>query len=86
MAQVDGVGILEQLNRAFKYKFIFRYEVNKLVGSQALLPSFMQWFNLQLLHVSLKYRTTTLVLVGEPQHLIGMERFFLEQYHKIIFN
>jgi len=55
--QVGGMGILERLNRTFKYDFIFRHEVNVLDDLKRLAPQFRQWYNQERLHSSLGYRT-----------------------------
>lgn len=55
--QVGGMGILERLNRTFKYDFVFRNEVNVLDDLKQLAPQFQQGYNQRRLHSSLGYRT-----------------------------
>lgn len=71
VAQVGGMGILERLNRTFKHEFIFRHEVNTLADVQALLPSFMNWYNERRLHSSLGYRTPAAVLAEEAAAVLS---------------
>lgn len=65
VAQVGGMGILERLNRTFKYEFVFRQEVNTLADLKALLPAFQRWYNEQRLYSSVGYRTPATVLAHE---------------------
>ncbi len=37
VAQVDGLGLLERLNRTFKHEFVFRHEVNTRADLKALV-------------------------------------------------
>lgn len=55
--QVGDMGILERLNRTFKYDFIFQHEVNVLDDPKGLAPQFRQWYNQERRHSSLAYRT-----------------------------
>jgi putative transposase len=54
--QEGGMGILERLNRTFKYEFVFRHEVTTSVDLQALVPRFQDWYNRERLHSSLGYQ------------------------------
>lgn len=65
VAEVGGMGILERLNRTFKHEFMFRHEVNTLADVEALLPSFLSWYNERRLHSSLGYRTPAEALAEE---------------------
>jgi putative transposase len=49
------VGILERLNRTFKYDFVFRHEVEVLDDLKRLGSQFQQWYNQERLHSSLGY-------------------------------
>lgn len=71
VAQVGGMGILERLNRTFKHEFIFRHEVRTLTELQALLPSFLSWYNERRLHSSLEYRTPASVLADEAAAVLS---------------
>jgi putative transposase len=54
--QEGGMGILERLNRTFKYEFVFRHEVTTSIDLQALVPRFQDWYNRERLHSSLGYQ------------------------------
>lgn len=54
--QKGGMGILERLNRTFKYEWLFRHECGTLVELQALADRFERWYNHQRRH-SLAYQT-----------------------------
>jgi putative transposase len=54
--QAGGLGILERLNRTFKYEFVFRHEVTTSIELQALVPRFQDWYNQERLHSSLGYQ------------------------------
>jgi putative transposase len=54
--QAGGMGILERLNRTFKYEFVFRHEVTTSTELQALAPRFQDWYNQERLHSSLGYQ------------------------------
>ncbi len=56
MTQVGGMGILERLNRTFKYEFIFRHEVNTSIQLRELVPQFQNWYNRERLHSSIGYQ------------------------------
>lgn len=71
VAQVGGMGILERLNRTFKHEFMFRHEVNTLADVEALLPSFISWYNERRLHSSLEYRTPAAVLAEEAAAVLS---------------
>jgi putative transposase len=52
-----GMGILERLNRTFKYEFVFRHEVTTSAELKELVPRFRVWYNRERLHSSLGYQT-----------------------------
>jgi putative transposase len=52
-----GMGILERLNRTFKYEFVFRHEVTTSAELKELVPRFQVWYNQERLHSSLGYQT-----------------------------
>jgi transposase InsO family protein len=54
--QTGGLGIVERLNRTFKYEFVFRHEVTTSAELKALVPQFRQWYNQERLHSSLGYQ------------------------------
>jgi putative transposase len=55
--QVGGMGVVERLNRTFKYDFVFRHEVTTSLELKALAPRFQDWYNQERLHSSLGYQT-----------------------------
>jgi transposase InsO family protein len=63
--QVGGMGILERLNRTFKYEFVFRHEVEVLDDLKRLGPQFQQWYNQERLHSSLGYEVPWQQLTAE---------------------
>lgn len=52
-----GMGILERLNRTFKYEFVFREEVSSLPDLLRVAPDFERWYNHERLHSSIGYDT-----------------------------
>ena len=54
--QAGGMGIVERLNRTFKYEFVFRHEVTTSAELKALVPQFRKWYNQERLHSSLGYQ------------------------------
>ena len=63
--QVGGMGILERLNRTFKYDFVFRHEVDRLDDLKELARQFQQWYNQERLHSSLGYQVPWQQLVAD---------------------
>ncbi|MGL4609135.1 MAG: integrase core domain-containing protein, partial [Trueperaceae bacterium] len=57
VSQKGGMGILERLNRTFKYPFIFRHELPDFSHLQQLCQSFKSWYNEQRKHSALGYAT-----------------------------
>jgi putative transposase len=55
--QVGGRGVVERLNRTFKYDVVFRHEVTTALELKALAPRFQDWYNQERLHSSLGYQT-----------------------------
>jgi putative transposase len=55
--QAGGMGLVERLNRTFKYDFVFRHEVTTSFELKALAPRFRDWYNQERLHSSLGYQT-----------------------------
>jgi putative transposase len=51
------MGILERLNRTFKYQFIFRHELSDFAHLQSLCQQFKSWYNEQRKHSALRYAT-----------------------------
>ena len=54
--QPGGLGVVERLNRTFKYEFVFRHEVTTSAELKALVPQFRKWYNQERLHSSLGYQ------------------------------
>lgn len=61
--QKGGMGILERLNRTFKYDYLFRLEINSLQDLHDSLKDFRSWYNTVRLHSSLNYQTPWSVLL-----------------------
>lgn len=57
VSQKGGMGILERLNRTFKYQFVFRHELSDFSTLQALCQQFKIWYNEQRKHSALGYAT-----------------------------
>ena len=55
--QVGGMGLVERLNRTFKYDVVFRHEVATSFELKALVSRFRDWYNQERLHSSLGYQT-----------------------------
>lgn len=53
--QKGGMGILERLNRTWKYAWLFRHEYHTLLDVQALAERFKTWYNHERRHSSLAY-------------------------------
>ena len=68
VSQVGGMGILERLNRTYKYQFAFRHDWQSLPELRSALPTFMHWYNHQRRHSALSYNTPwhTLVSMAPP--------------------
>lgn len=45
VSQRGGMGILERLNRTYKYAFAFRHDWKSLAEVQSALPDFHRWYN-----------------------------------------
>ena len=63
--QVGGMGILERLNRTFKYESVFRDEMETSDQLRTHLPEFHKWYNEERWHSSLGYQTPQQVLLQE---------------------
>ncbi len=62
-------GVLERLNRTYKYSFAFRHDWKSLAEVQSALPDFHRWYNRQRRHSALNYGTpwVTLTTVANPR-------------------
>ncbi len=69
VSQKGGMGILERLNRTYKYSFAFRHDWNSLAEVQQALPDFYRWYNRERRHSALDYRTpwATLTKAANPR-------------------
>ncbi len=69
VSQKGGMGILERLNRTYKYAFAFRHDWKALAEVQTALPDFHRWYNRQRRHSALNYGTpwVTLTTVANPR-------------------
>jgi putative transposase len=65
--QKGGMGILERLNRTWKYQWLFRHEYSTLQGVQALADSFKAWYNRKRRHSALAYTTPWSVLTNDAK-------------------
>lgn len=63
--QVGRMGILERLNRTFKYDSVFRDEIDTVAQLRAHLPEFEQWYNEDRLHSSAGYKPPIQTLFQE---------------------
>ena len=69
VSQKGGMGVLERLNRTYKYSFAFRQDWNSLVEVQTALPDFHRWYNRDRRHSALNYDTpwATLTEAANPR-------------------
>lgn len=69
VSQKGGMGVLERLNRTYKYSYAFRRDWNSLAEVQTALPDFHRWYNRQRLHSALNYDTpwATLTKAANPR-------------------
>jgi len=51
------MGLVERLNRTFKYDVVVRHEVTTSLDLKALVPQFRDWYNQERLRSSLGYQT-----------------------------
>ena len=66
---VGGMGILERLNRTFKYESVFRDESETSGQLRAHLPEFQRWYNEERLHSRVGYQTPYQALLQEVMAL-----------------
>ncbi len=69
VSQKGGMGVLERLNRTYKYAFAFRHDWKSLAEVQTALPDFHRWSNQQRRHSALGYCTpwATLMIAANPR-------------------
>ncbi len=69
VSQKGGMGVLERLNRTYKYSYAFRYDWCSLTEVQTALPDFHHWYNRQRRHSALNYDTpwATLAEAANPR-------------------
>ncbi len=69
VSQQGGMGILERLNRTYKYAFAFRHDWNSLAEVQTALPDFRRWYNRERRHSALNYDIpwATLTAAANPR-------------------
>jgi transposase InsO family protein len=67
VSQKGGMGILERLNRTFKYQFIFRHELTDFITVDALCSDFKLWYNHQRKHSAIGYSTPWATLVTQTK-------------------
>ena len=63
--QVGGMGILERLNRTFKYESVCRDEIETATQLRTHLPEFERWYNEERLHSSVGYQPPMQALLQE---------------------
>lgn len=69
--QKGGMGILERLNRTWKYQWLFRHEYQTLLDVQDLADRFKTWYNYERRHSSLAYAAPWSVLAKAAKvHLV----------------
>ncbi len=64
VSQKGGMGILERLNRTYKYAFAFRHDWKSLAEVQTALPDFHHWYNRERRHSALSYTAPWATLTG----------------------
>lgn len=64
VSQKGGMGVLERLNRTYKYAFAFRHDWKSLAEVQSALPDFHRWYNRERRHSALNYCTPWATLAG----------------------
>lgn len=64
VSQKGGMGVLERLNRTYKYAFAFRQDWSSLAEVQTSLPDFHRWYNRERRHSALNYDTPWATLTG----------------------
>jgi len=57
VSQAGGTGILERLNRTYKYQFAFRQDWQSIADVQAAMSEFHRWYNTERRHSTLGYAT-----------------------------
>jgi putative transposase len=69
ISQKGGMGMLERLNRTYKYSYAFRHDWRSLAEVQTALPAFHRWYNRERRHSALNYHTpwATLAGVADPR-------------------
>ena len=67
VSQKGGMGILERLNRTFKYQFIFRHELTDFTAVEVLCSEFKHWYNHQRKHSAIGYSTPWATLVTQTK-------------------
>lgn len=65
VSQKGGMGILERLNRTFKYQFIFRHDLSDFAHLQKLCQQFKSWYNAERKHSALGYATPWATLTAQ---------------------
>ncbi len=69
VSQKGGMGVLERLNRTYKYSYAFRHDWKSLAEVQTALPDFHRWYNRERRHSALSYTTpwATLTQAANPR-------------------
>lgn len=70
VSQKGGMGILERLNRTFKYQFIFRHELTDFITVEALCSDFKLWYNHNRKHSAIGYSTPWSLLVSQTKAIL----------------
>lgn len=55
VSQPGGTGILERLNRTYKYQFAFRQDWQSMADVRMAMPDFHRWYNTERRHSALEY-------------------------------
>jgi transposase InsO family protein len=70
VSQKGGMGILERLNRTFKYQFMFRHELTDFLTVEALCSDFKLWYNHHRKHSAIGYATPWALLVSQTKPIL----------------
>ncbi len=68
VSQKGGMGILERLNRTYKYSFAFRHDWQSLAEVQTALPDFHRWYNRERFSAELPHPLGYTERSSKPSH------------------
>ncbi len=67
VSQPGGTGILERLNRTYKYQFAFRQDWRTIADVRVAMPEFHRWYNTERRHSALGYATPWATLTSSAK-------------------